>query len=136
MADFVENIIGLNGPFCRTWSRDLPTLKFKTWHFVNIRNEKSKKKNDVCSIEYKIWKQFLKCQKYKSDKRICMGKSCRRARPAIQQLFPIQILLPFPIFKLPPNFIFQCYRPQTWQSYLFFSCSFHFWCSQSARSQI
>ena len=44
MADFVENIIGLNGPFCRTWSRDLPTLKFKTWHFVNIRNEKSKKK--------------------------------------------------------------------------------------------
>ena len=38
----------------------------------------------------------------------------------MQQLFPIQILLPFPIFKLPPNFIFQCYRPQTWQFYLFF----------------
>ena len=23
-------------------------------------------------------------------------------------------------FELPPNFIFQCYRPQTWQFYLFF----------------
>ena len=28
---------------CRTWSRDLPTLKFKTWHFVNTRNGKSRK---------------------------------------------------------------------------------------------
>ena len=37
-----------------------------------------------------------------------------------------------PRFKLPPNFIFQCYRPQTWQFY-FFSlspCSFNFWYSQ------
>ena len=49
-----------------------------------------------------------------------MGKSCWRARLAIQQLFPIQILLPFPIFKLLPHFIFECYRPQTWQFYLFF----------------
>ena len=23
-------------------------------------------------------------------------------------------------FELPPNFIFQCYRPQTWQFYIFF----------------
>ena len=37
---------------------------------------------------------------------------------AIQQLFPIQILLPFLIFKLTTNFIVQCYRPQTWQIYL------------------
>ena len=49
-----------------------------------------------------------------------MGESCWIASLAIQQLFPIQILLPFPIFKLPPNFISQCYRPQTWQFYLFF----------------
>ena len=49
-----------------------------------------------------------------------MGKSCRRARLAIQELFPIQISLPFPIFKLLPNCIFQCYMPQIWQFYLFF----------------
>ena len=49
-----------------------------------------------------------------------MGKSYWRARLAIQQHFPIQILLVFLRFKLLPNFIFQCYRPQTWQFYLFF----------------
>ena len=38
---------------------------------------------------------------------------------AIQQLFPIQILLPFLIFKQLPNFISECYRPQTWQFDLF-----------------
>ena len=32
-----------------------------------------------------------------------MGKCCWRASLAIQQLFPIQILLPFSIFKLTPN---------------------------------
>ena len=53
-----------------------------------------------------------------------MGKSCWRARLVIQQLFPIQILLVFLRFKLLPNFIFQCYRPQT--CLLIFSCSFHF----------
>ena len=37
-----------------------------------------------------------------------------------QQHFPIQILLVFLRFKLLPNVIFQCYRPQTWQFYLFF----------------
>ena len=49
-----------------------------------------------------------------------MGKCCWIARLALQQHFPIQILFPFPIFKLLPNFIFQCYRPQTWQFYLCF----------------
>ena len=49
-----------------------------------------------------------------------MGKCCWIASLGIQQLFPIQILLPFPIFKLLPNYIFQCYRPETWQFYLFF----------------
>ena len=29
---------------CRTCLFDLPTLKFKTWHFVSTRNEKSRKK--------------------------------------------------------------------------------------------
>ena len=28
---------------CRTWSCDLLTLKFKTWHFVSTRNVKSRK---------------------------------------------------------------------------------------------
>ena len=49
-----------------------------------------------------------------------MGKCYWLASPALQQHFPIQILLVFPIFKLPPNFIFQCYRSQTWQLYLVF----------------
>ena len=53
-----------------------------------------------------------------------MGKSCWLAslinNIANQQLFPIQIFIPFPIFKLLPNFILQCYRPQTWQFYLVF----------------
>ena len=43
---------------------------------------------------------------------------------AILQRFPIQILLIFLRFELPPNFIFQCYRPQTWQFYLFFPALF------------
>ena len=34
--------------------------------------------------------------------------------------FPIQILLIFLRLELPPNFIFQCYRPQTWQFYISF----------------
>ena len=41
------------------------------------------------------------------------------ANLAIQQHFPIQILLVFLRFKLLP-IIFHCYRPQTWQFYLFF----------------
>ena len=44
----------------------------------------------------------------------------RTARFALQQLFPIQILLILLRFKLLPNFIFQWYRPQTWQLYLVF----------------
>ena len=33
-----------------------------------------------------------------------------RTSLSLQQLFPIQILLIFLIFRLPPNYIFQCYR--------------------------
>ena len=53
-----------------------------------------------------------------------MGKCCWRASPPLQQLLLIQILFTFPIFKLPPHFIFQCYRPPTWQFYLFFPALF------------
>ena len=49
-----------------------------------------------------------------------MGKSCWIARLALQQHFPIQLLLVFLRFKLLPDFLFQCYRPQTWQFYLLF----------------
>ena len=49
-----------------------------------------------------------------------MGKICWIPRLAIQQHLPIQILSVFLRFKLPPNVIFQCYRPQTWQFYFFF----------------
>ena len=53
-----------------------------------------------------------------------MGKSCWMARLANQRLFPIQIFLPFMIFKLLPNFTFQCYRSQTSQFYLVFPAFF------------
>ena len=45
-----------------------------------------------------------------------MGKCCWMEWLChVQQLFPIQIPLSFPIFKLLPNFIFECSnRPQTW----------------------
>ena len=49
-----------------------------------------------------------------------MAKSRWIARLAIQQHFPIKILLVFLRFKLPPNVIFHCYRPQTCQFYLLF----------------
>ena len=53
-----------------------------------------------------------------------MGKSCWFARLANQHLFRIQILLIFLRFELPPNFIFYCYRSQTWQFYLVFPSLF------------
>ena len=53
----------------------------------------------------------------KPDNRPFAGNG--KASLAIQQLFPIQILLIFLRFEQPPNFIFQCYRPQTWQSTYF-----------------
>ena len=68
-------------------------------------------------MEYKIWWQF-KYWKWQED---LYGKKLLEARLALQQHFPIQILLVFLRFKLLPNFIFQCYRLQTWQFYLLFS---------------
>ena len=62
------------------------------------------------ALDYKIWWQF-KCQKWQE---FCLGKSCWIARIAIEQLYPILRI------NLLPNFIFQCYRPQTWHFYLFF----------------
>ena len=62
--------------------------------------------------KYKIWWQrfiYRKCQEDLYGKKF-----------ALQQHVLIQILLVFLRFKLLPNFIFQCYRPQTWQFYLFF----------------
>ena len=46
-----------------------------------------------------------------------IGKVCDmlRLKPCPPANFSIQILLIFLRFELPPNFIFQCYRPQTWQ---------------------
>ena len=46
--DFYQNLLNLLKPykdtvFQSTWSRDLPTVRFKTRHFVNNRNEKSRK---------------------------------------------------------------------------------------------
>ena len=55
------------------------------------------------------------------------GKSCGMASLAIRQLFPIhcvQIVLIFLRFERLQNFIFECYRPQTWQFYLFFPALF------------
>ena len=69
------------------------------------------------ALEYKIVWQF-KYRKWQED---LYGKKLLEARLALQQHFPIQILLVFLRFKLLPNFIFQCYRLQTWQFYLLFS---------------
>ena len=55
-------------------------------------------------------------------KRICMGKGCWIASLAIQQLFPIQILLVFLRFKL--------LQTSNLAVLPIFSCSFHFWYSQ------
>ena len=66
---------------------------------------------------YKIWLQF-KYRKWQED--LYEEKGSWITRLAIQQHFPIQILLVFLSFKLLLNFIFQCYRPQTWQFYLVF----------------
>ena len=49
-----------------------------------------------------------------------MGKSCWMARVVTFS----HIFLPFAIFKLLLNFIFQCYRLQTWQFYLVFPALF------------
>ena len=44
----------------------------------------------------------------------------RLASLADQQLFLLQILVIFLRFELALNFIFYCYRSQTWQFYLVF----------------
>ena len=54
--------------------------------------------------------------------RLCF-KASPSANPFIWKLVLFTckwILLIFLRFELAPNFIFQCYRPQTWQFYLFF----------------
>ena len=54
----------------RTWSRDLPTLTFKTWHFVSTRNKKSRKilvelpNLRSVALRYKIIWWQIKPQKY------------------------------------------------------------------------
>ena len=57
-----------------------------------------------------------------------IGKVCDMLslKPCPPANFSIQILLIFLRFELPPDLIFQCYRPQTWQFYISFSSSFHF----------
>ena len=108
-----STLIQVNKALCRTWSCDLPTLKFNTGHFVNTRNEKSRKKIsrtakfEVCSIvQYKIW---CSSSNLRNIKIICRGKSCWMARLIIQQHFSLHIFLQFLRFKLPPNCLF--YNP-------------------------
>ena len=61
-----------------------------------------------------------------NGKKICMGKCCWMASLVIQQLFPIQILLIFLRFELPPNFIFERNRSQTCSSSTYLCLLFSF----------
>ena len=62
---------------CRTWSRDLPTLKIKTWHLVNTRNEKSREQSvELPSLRSVADRKFGSSLNIGNGKKICMGKSC------------------------------------------------------------
>ena len=100
--------------------RDIPVVTPKTMcnHNIISRNKKNRSKlvilqsfSVLCCI-FRKWEHF-QITKFKS----LYGW---RASLALQQLFPIRILLIFLRFELPPNFVFQCYWPQTWQFYLLF----------------
>ena len=115
--------------FSNNGSRDIVTPKTMYNHNIISRNEKNRSKVvilqsfSVLSYLLRKWEHF----QITKLNRVYMGSL------ALQPPFPIQILLIFLRFELPPNFTFQCYRPQTWQFYFFFSCSFHFWDSQSPK---
>ena len=79
----------------RTWSRDPPSLK-SLW---KSRKKISRTaKFEVCN-SFKYTENFVVVQISEILRRFVWEKL------AIQQLFPIQILLPFPIFQLLPNLI-------------------------------
>ena len=60
-------------------------------------------------MEYK----FVSSLNLINNKRICMRISCWIARPVT--FFHTNALAISDILKVLPSFIFQCYRPQTWQ---------------------
>ena len=75
---------------------------------------------EYCTINKTNFEEFNKNQLwFKSHKNNLPNSLCVIASLAIQQLLPIFIR-----FKLLSNFIFQCYRPQTWQFYLVFPALF------------
>ena len=103
-------------------SRDIVTPKRMCNHHIISRNEKidQVKISDPAKFQYTNVLYSGHGNIFKSLNLIdFVWLELWQALPS-RNLFPIQILLIFLIFELPPNFIFQCYRPQTWQFYLFF----------------
>ena len=106
-----------------SWSRDIVTPKTMCNYDIISRNERTGQKwvllqsfSVLCYI-FRTWEHF----------QINLIELYGwRASLALQQLCPIQILLIFLRFELPPHFIYRCYRPHTWQFLLICSCSFHF----------
>ena len=91
-------------------------------------NHNSISRNEKNRSELVFLQSFsVLCYIFRKWEHFQITKFNRVGKPCSPATFSIQILLIFLRFELPPNFIFQCYRPQTWQFYLFFSCSFHFW---------
>ena len=109
-----------NRPFATMgWSRGILTPKTMCNQNLIYRNEKNRSKLVVLQSFSIVCYIFGKLEHFQipNFNRVCGWM----ATLAVQQLFPIQILLIFLRFELPPKFIFQCYRPQTWQLYLFFT---------------
>ena len=82
------------------------------YHNIISRNENNRSKLVILQSFCVLCYIFRKWEHFQITKFNRVGKPCSPAT------FSIQILLIFLRFELPPNFIFQCYIPQTWQFYL------------------
>ena len=86
-------------------------------YITKVRNMNSENRTEHLK---KIETAFVKSKEYGDDKVQLAMQTYEMvsyiiivASLAIQQLFPIQILLIFPRFELLKNVIFECYGPQT-----------------------
>ena len=102
-------------------------LKFDPSHgckkqcYTGLSTERnSKDSSSITQLQLLLFTYFPKSHQTKSKVPTFLGKSCWTARLAIPiHTNPLNILR----FKLSPNFIFECFKPQT--------CSFYFWYSQN-----
>ena len=109
-----------NWAFGNNGSLDIVTTKTMCNHNIISRNEKNRSKLVILQSFSVLCYIFRKWEHFQITQFNRVYKYGWTASLALQQLFPIQILLIFLRFELLPNFIFHCYRPQTWQSTYFF----------------